>query len=121
MSFLDWVGLALLGGTGALLRYAVDAWFVRRLRTTFPIATLVINTSGSFALGVLTGADVTGSAIFLAGTGLIGSFTTFSTWIFETQRLAEKNETPAAVWNIAVTLAAGLAAAGAGWAIAALV
>jgi CrcB protein len=120
MTPLDWVGLALLGGAGAVLRYAVDGWFERRFTTVFPVSTFSINVVGSFALGALTGAHVTATALFLVGTGLIGSFTTFSTWIFETERLGEQRRGAVAWWNIAATVAAGLAAGGAGWALAAL-
>ncbi len=121
MSPADWTGLALLGGIGAVLRYAMDGWIGGRFTTVFPLGTFSINVVGSFALGVLTGAHVAGDVGFLVGTGLIGSFTTFSTWIFETHRLGEQGEVAVAWWNVAGTVAAGLAAAGAGWALAALV
>lgn len=117
MTALDWLGLALLGGVGAVVRFGVDGWFDRRFPTSFPFATLAINVSGSFGLGALTGAHAAAETIFLAGTGFIGSFTTFSTWIFESQRLAEDGEVAAGALNIAVTVAAGLAAGGAGWAL----
>jgi CrcB protein len=119
VSHLDWVALAMLGGTGAVLRYAIDAWLESRNPTSFPAGTFAINVSGSFVLGVLTGSHVTDEVLF-AGTGLIGSFTTFSTWMFETQRLAEAGKRTVAGMNVAATLAAGLAAAGAGWALAAI-
>ncbi len=121
MTPVDWIGLALLGGVGAVLRYAVDGWVGRRFTTLFPLGTFSINVVGSFALGLLTGAHPASDVLFLVGTGLIGSFTTFSTWIFETQRLGEQGEVAVAWWNVAGTVAAGLAAAGAGWALAALV
>jgi CrcB protein len=120
MTLVDWTGLALLGGVGAVLRYAVDGLVGRRFTTLFPLGTFSINIAGSFALGLLTGAHPASDVLFLVGTGLIGSFTTFSTWIFETQRLGEQGEVAVACWNIAGTVAAGLAAGGAGWALAAL-
>jgi fluoride exporter len=120
VSSLDWVALAGLGGIGAVLRFAIDAWLESRNPTSFPAGTFAINVAGSFVLGVLTGAHVTDEALFVAGTGLIGSFTTFSTWMFETQRLTEAGKQAVASLNVAVTLAAGLVAAGAGWALAAL-
>ncbi len=83
MTLVDWIGLALLGGVGAVLRYAVDDWVDRRFTTLFPLGTFSINVVGSFALGLLTGAHPASDVLFLVGTGLIGSFTTFSTWIFE--------------------------------------
>ena len=120
MSPFDWVALAMVGGTGAVMRYAIDAWLESHNRTSFPAGTFAINVTGSFVLGVLTGARVTDEVLFVAGTGLIGSFTTFSTWMFETQRLAEAGKRAVAGLNVAATLAAGLVAAGAGWALAAL-
>jgi CrcB protein len=120
VSSFDWVALAMLGGTGAALRFAIDAWLERRNPTSFPAGTFTINIAGSFVLGVLTGAHVTDEVLFVAGTGLVGSFTTFSTWMFETQRLAEADERAVAGLNVAATLVAGLVAAGAGWALAAL-
>jgi CrcB protein len=108
-----WTGVALLGGTGACLRYGVTLLVERRVRTRFPVWTLAVNLGGSFALGLLRGLDVSGDALFLAGTGLLGSFTTFSTWIVETEQLPRR----LAALNLALSLGAGLAAAGAGWAI----
>ncbi|MDX6426898.1 MAG: fluoride exporter [Gaiellaceae bacterium] len=121
MTVLDWVGLALLGGVGAVLRYLVDGWVERRYPGEFPLGTFAVNMCGTFALGVLTGAHVADAALFIVGTGLIGAFTTFSTWMFETQRLLEDGEAAVAGWNVATSIAAGLAAGGAGWALGALV
>jgi CrcB protein len=121
MTVLDWIGLALLGGVGAVGRYLVDGWIGGRYRGEFPLGTFAVNISGTFALGVLTGAHVANAALFIVGTGLIGAFTTFSTWMFETQRLLEDGEVAVAGWNVAASIAAGLAAGGAGWALGALV
>jgi CrcB protein len=115
-----WVALALLGGLGAVLRYGIDGAIGGRAKGEFPLGTFAVNVGGTFALGVLTGADVAGTALFVAGTGLLGSLTTFSTWMFETERLAEDGETAVAAWNLAASLAAGLAAGAAGWALGAV-
>jgi fluoride exporter len=121
MTVLDWVGLALLGGVGAVLRYLVDGWVEGRYGGEFPFGTFAVNICGTFALGVLTGAHLADAALFILGTGLIGAFTTFSTWMFETQRLLEDGEGAVAGWNVAGSIAAGLAAGSAGWALGALV
>ncbi len=121
MSPLAWLALTLLGGAGAVLRYGVDEAIGARIKGDFPLGTFAVNVAGTFALGVLTGANVAGTALFVLGTGLLGSLTTFSTWMFETQRLAEDGETTVAVWNLAASLAAGLAAGAAGWALGAAV
>jgi fluoride exporter len=120
MSAGAWIGLALLGGVGAVARFRIDAAISRRSGGEFPLGTFAINIVGAFALGVLTGAAVTGAWLFVIGTGFLGSFTTFSTWVLETERLAEDGEEAVATANLGVGIAAGLAAAGAGWAIGAL-
>jgi len=117
---VTWLGVAALGGVGALLRFHLDARVQERARGRFPLGTLVVNLAGSFTLGLLTGLGVTGDALLLAGTALLGSFTTFSTWLLETERLGEDGESRAGVANLAVSLVAGLAAAGLGWAIGAV-
>jgi fluoride exporter len=65
-------------------------------------------------LGVLVGAAVGGDAFRLEGTGLLGAYTTFSTWALESQRLGEDGQLGAGVANLAVSLALGLACAWAG-------
>jgi CrcB protein len=114
---LAWAGLALLGGVGAIFRFRLDALVQRRAGGEFPLGTLVVNVTGSLVLGVLAGADVGGNALLLAGTGLLGSFTTFSTWMLETERLGEEGDDGRALLNLGVPIAAGLAAAALGWTV----
>jgi CrcB protein len=104
------VAIALLGGVGALARFGLDgAVSGRRLLPGFPLGTLAVNLSGAFVLGVLSGAGLAGDALTLAGTALIGSYTTFSTWMLESQRLGEDGQ-PVLLWaNIGVSMLAGLA------------
>jgi fluoride exporter len=86
----------------------------------FPLGTLAVNVSGSLAAGVVAGAAVSHGASVLLGAGFIGSYSTFSTWIYETLLLAEDGRGRAAAVNVAAQAAQaalGLAAAGAGWAI----
>lgn len=117
---LLWCGIAAVGGIGALARFEFDGLVQLRASGEFPFGTLVVNVSGSFVLGLLTGFSVTGDTALVAGTGLLGSFTTFSTWVLETERLAEDGEGRLALANVAVSLVAGTAAASAGWAIGAV-
>jgi CrcB protein len=114
-SSLVWVGAALVGGAGALLRFHLDSFVELRAAGELPVGTLVVNLVGAFALGVLTGASVTGDALLVAGTALLGSFTTFSTVMLETERLGEEGEGRLALVNLALSFAGGLAAAGLGW------
>ncbi|HST17297.1 MAG TPA: fluoride efflux transporter CrcB [Gaiellaceae bacterium] len=120
MSLVTWIVLALVGGVGALMRFRIDGSISARRAGAFPLGTFAINIGGAFCLGLLTGASVTGTWLFIAGTGLLGSFTTFSTWVFETERLAEDGEETVAVANLGLSMAAGLVAAAAGWAIGAV-
>lgn len=113
-----WVGIAALGAVGALARVVLDGC-VRALtgRPDLPYGTLAVNVAGSFALGWLTGAHVTGDAILLAGTGFLGAFTTFSTWMVETERLAGRGHAALALGYVGASIALGVGACGAGWAI----
>jgi CrcB protein len=113
-----WVGVAVLGGVGAYARFALATWVSGGLPGSFPWGTFAVNLAGSFALGLLTGLTVTGDALLLLGTGLIGAFTTFSTWMVEAQRLGEEGELGVLAAYLVASLLAGLAAAGLGWAIA---
>jgi CrcB protein len=114
MSAPIWVGVALLGGAGAIGRFLLDGWIAARTRGDLPLGTLVVNLSGALALGLLTGLALSGDALVLAGTATLGSYTTFSTWMLETQRLAEDAELPLALLNIALSLLAGVGAAALG-------
>lgn len=110
-------GVLLLGGLGAVGRFALDSLIERRNPSVFPFGTLAVNVAGSLVLGILVGAEIGPRPLLLVGTALIGSFTTFSTWMFETERLAEDGELALAALNVAVSVLAGLAAAAAGFAL----
>jgi fluoride exporter len=107
--------VAVLGGVGALLRFRLDQLVQRRLAGELPVGTLSVNVSGCFCLGLLTGLSVTGDALLLLGTAALGSFTTFSTWMLETERLAEEGDVGLAVLNVVGSVAGGLIAAALGW------
>ena len=120
MSALVWLLVAVLGGVGAVLRLRLDGLVQRRTSSEFPLGTFAVNVAGSFCLGLLVGLGVGGDALLLAGTALLGSFTTFSTWMLETGRLAEDGEGRLAAANIGVSIGVGLAAGVLGWAIGAV-
>ncbi len=111
MSLLVWVAVVLIGGAGSVARFYVDGLVGSAFRTGFPYGTLVVNLSGAVVLGLLTGLALTGDAALLAGTAAVGSYTTFSTWILETQRLTEERQYRKALLNIVVSLVLGVAAA----------
>jgi CrcB protein len=105
------LGVGVLGGAGAIARFWLDSGVSSRTSRGFPWGTLAVNLSGAFALGVLAGAAVSGDALRLAGTGLLGAYTTFSTWLFESHRLGEDGELRWGVLNLLGSLALGVAAA----------
>lgn len=111
MSPLVVLFVGLLGGVGACARFVLDGAVARGLGRAFPYGTLVVNVSGALLLGLLVGAALSGDSHRLAGVGLLGAFTTFSTWAFESHRLAEDGERRLGALNFAVSLILGVAAA----------
>nr|WP_202425586.1 fluoride efflux transporter CrcB [Streptomyces sp. HUCO-GS316] len=107
---------------GAPLRYLTDRAVQARHDSVFPWGTFAVNVSGSLVLGLLTGAAAAGAAgshlQLLIGTGLCGALTTYSTFSYETLRLAETGAGLYAAANIAGSVTAGLGAAFAGASIA---
>lgn len=114
MNPLVWGGVVVIGGLGAVLRFLVDQAVSKRTGRSFPYGTLIVNLSGSAALGVLTGLALDREVALLAGTAAVGSYTTFSTWMFETQRLGEDRQVRFLTANLVVSLVAGVAAAAVG-------
>lgn len=117
MIIWGFLGVCAAGGAGAALRFVVDGAVRRRTTLAFPLATMIINVSGSLVLGLLTGLAlsrlVPGEWQLILGTGLMGGYTTFSTATVETVRLLEERRWAGAVVNglgmlIFSTLAAGL-------------
>jgi CrcB protein len=118
---LLWVGVGALGGCGALARVAVGAAAPRRVRTRFPIGTLAVNLSGCGLLGLVAGLGLTGDGRLLAGTAVLGSYTTFSTWMLESQRLVAFGRRRAFAANVLGSLALGLAVVALGRALGELI
>jgi CrcB protein len=116
-SALVWVAVVLLSGAGACLRFLLELSVQSRRAGRFPLGILVVNGLGAFVLGVLHGAGVTGDGLLLSGTALLGSFTTFSTWMVQSERLADEGAEALALVNVAGSLALGLAAVVLGWAL----
>ena len=104
------LGIGVFGAVGAIARFLLDGAVSARASSSFPWGTLVVNLTGAFALGFVTG-KLSGDAQLLVGTGLLGGYTTFSTWMFESHRLGEDGRLRAGALNLAVSLALGLPAA----------
>lgn len=111
MTAVVWAGVMLLGGLGAVCRLLLDRAVSARHSRGFPFGTLAVNLSGALLLGVLGGVALNPHAALLAGTAFVGSYTTFSTWMLETQRLGEERRIWPAIGNIVVSVALGLVAA----------
>lgn len=110
MSIAVVLGIGVIGGLGAIARFLLDGAVGARLGRAFPYGTLVVNVSGALLLGLLVGAALGDDADDLLGTGLLGAFTTFSTWMLESHRLGEDGRMRLAAANIAVSLALGIGA-----------
>jgi fluoride exporter len=102
------LGIGVLGGLGAIARLLLDGAVAERAGSALPWGTLAVNASGSLALGLL--ASLHGDARRLVATGLVGAYTTFSTWMLESQRLGEEGRLAAGALNVAVSLVVGMAA-----------
>ncbi|MFL6263187.1 MAG: fluoride efflux transporter CrcB [Thermoanaerobaculia bacterium] len=108
-----WICLGGAAGTGA--RYLLEGWLLRAAGPGFPWGTLAVNVIGSFLLGLIMHVSLTtgllSPALRLAlTTGVMGGFTTYSTFNYETLQYLQQNEWLAAFSNVAATLLACLAA-----------
>ncbi|WP_314502990.1 CrcB family protein [uncultured Microbacterium sp.] len=123
MSVWTFFGAAAAGGIGAGLRYLVDILVVGTKPTRFPLGIFVVNVTGSFALGVLTGLGATrvgDDVAWVIGVGLLGGYTTFSTVSAESTLLLRSGEARRGWLNAAGTLVGAVMAAGAGLVVGAL-
>ncbi|EMY34284.1 hypothetical protein D477_010591 [Arthrobacter crystallopoietes BAB-32] len=117
--------LALAGGAGAGTRFVLDGavrtWQAKTGRTTFPLGILLVNTTGSFLLGLLTGVVLSQHLApelqLVLGTGFLGAYTTFSTASIDTVRLVREGNWGQGLFNAAGTVVLTVAAAAAGLAL----
>jgi CrcB protein len=116
MKEILWVGLG--GFAGANARYLLGIWVATRFGTTFPYGTFIINVTGSFILGIIMGlldAHVLAPAVRLSlAIGFVGAYTTFSTFTYETLRLAESGSLLLAAANVVGSVVVALLATTAG-------
>ena len=105
---MGYLFVALGGALGSVLRYACAGIGVRLFGATFPWSTLFVNVSGSFAIGLLAAlatADakpiVTGDARAFLMIGVLGGYTTFSSFSLDTLALARDGHVGLALWNVA--------------------
>jgi CrcB protein len=115
------LGVAIAGAAGAVARAIVETFVSARVRSRLPVGTLVINVTGSFILGVLTGlvlyhGEPTSMRTVL-GTGFCGGYTTFSTFAWETVVVGESR---VATTNVVASVVLSIGAAALGLALAGL-
>ncbi|PKK13809.1 fluoride efflux transporter CrcB [Thermomonospora sp. CIF 1] len=111
--------VALGAALGAPLRYLVDRAVQARHDSAFPWGTFTVNVTGSALLGFLAALPAGEGLTALAGAGFCGALTTYSTFGYETFRLAEQGARTPALLNVAASVTAGLGAAYCGMALAA--
>ncbi|TRV74660.1 fluoride efflux transporter CrcB [Streptomyces sp. 130] len=115
---MNWLLVIAGAAVGAPLRYLTDRAVRSRTDTVFPWGTFTVNTAGCLILGTLTGAAAAGAASphlqLLLGTGLCGALSTYSTFSYETLRLAEDGAGLQAAANVVLSVVVGLGAAFAG-------
>ena len=117
------VAVGVAGFVGALARYELEGLIADKTTGSFPWGTMFVNVTGSFVLGLLFALLVEGRVVVAlwlrtaAMVGLIGTYTTFSTFTLETVRLAEDGSYVLAGVNAMGSLAIGLVAVYAGIAL----
>ena len=110
-----WPLIGVIGAAGALLRVGIDGAVERRTSQRFPFGTLAVNLSGAAVLGLVHGLGAGGSTGLLVGTAGLGSYTTFSTLMFESERLLEEDDRVPAAANIVGSILLGLGVVALGW------
>jgi CrcB protein len=112
------LAVAVAGGLGAVARLVLDGALRSLFRINYPFGTTVINVTGSFLLGLVTGLALVHGLPpewrAILGTGFLGGYTTFSTASYETVRLAQQRRYRAALFNGVGMLILALGAAGLG-------
>jgi CrcB protein len=112
MTVAGWIAVGLLGGVAAAARFVLDYEISApaRGRGTFPLGILAVNLLGALAIGLVAGSTLDGEAAVIVSGGVIGSFTTFSTWILDSHRLALAGRAELAWLNVGLAIVAGFAA-----------
>jgi CrcB protein len=114
-----WVGIG--GAVGAMARYHLGGWMQRLLGTSLPYGTLTVNVLGSFLLALLMVVSLETQSIpptlrIALGTGVMGGFTTYSTFNYESLQYLQEGAWGMGALNMAVTVLACLLAGWLGWA-----
>jgi CrcB protein len=110
-------GFLVLAAAGALTRWWMSTRRHRRWFHGLPMPTLVVNVVGSFVLGCLAGSGLDKEVLTVAGTGFVGSFTTYSTFVRDNHALLTAGHRWRALAYTALSVGVGLAAAATGYAL----
>jgi CrcB protein len=118
------LAIATAGALGAVARFVVDAFVTDHVDGAMPVGTLVVNVTGSFLVGIITGAALyhgfATNARLVLGTGFCGGYTTFSTFTIESIVLVQQGARREAMRNVAASFVLPVAAAAIGLALTAL-
>lgn len=117
MTPLLFLGIAVAGGVGAGARYLVDIAVTRMLGARVPWGILLVNITGAFALGVVSGGLVSATGVWVLGVGLLGGYTTFSSVAVSTVLLADNRRTLGSALYAAGTFVGSVAASLGGLAV----
>ncbi|MFM9052814.1 MAG: fluoride efflux transporter CrcB [Bacteroidota bacterium] len=114
-----WLILLIGGGLGTVLRFAVSVWANRQIEHSFPYGTLIVNLSGCLLIGMLAGWESANelheNTKLLLFVGLMGGFTTFSSFSLETLQLLRSGAIGSAVIYVLVSTLGGLLLAAGGF------
>ena len=116
-----WLAVAAGGALGSIARHGVNIYFAHVLERAIPYATATVNLVGSAVIGLLAASIATGrlhmstemrTFVFV---GILGGFTTFSSFMLDTFTLGHGGDHALAFWNVALQTAFGLAAVWGGY------
>jgi len=113
---MSWMAVAVGGALGSMARHGVNMLFAHVLERSVPYATAAVNIAGSWTIGLLAALVATGrlqmsnewrTFVFV---GILGGFTTFSSFMFDTFTIGHGGDHALAFWNVALQMALGLVA-----------
>jgi CrcB protein len=116
-----WLAVAAGGALGSMARHGVNLLFAHVLERAVPYATAAVNLAGSATIGLLAALIATGrlhwstevrTFVFV---GILGGFTTFSSFMLDTFTLGHGGEHALAIWNVTLQIALGLGAVWSGY------
>jgi CrcB protein len=106
---INYLAIAIGGAIGACLRFAISEWMLHLFGRAFPFGTLLVNILGSFVIGLLYGLLITEQIApnpwrIFVGIGVLGAFTTFSTFSMDTVLLLQQGDWLKAVVNVVLNV-----------------